>query len=364
MSSMDVIYCTKSLRELECRKKKHDNNSSKPGSRKNQKNILSLNKSTENSEYQSDSGADFHVAPNEGDFSAYSVSSQIVFVAGGRRLSTAGEGDLIFPTSDGKTETLKGAVHIPSLKTRILSTAQLESQGFMIRWPFQYRDVELIRPDGSLCAVFRRESRRLLWKPHISAISARPKIYSTERDWYLILGHPGQKTQDAPLKLAGIKGYKSPSNCETCTKTKITKSKGHSSLRHSSAFAGAIHLDLVGGQKSLTPTTSDNSAPTATWFLLTVHEYTSWKWAWPIYSKKTVPTCINNFSQHLRAKFGKVPKYPHTDSGNEFSNSEVQQILLSHGIEWRKSSSHAPEQNGITERNVRTVIEKMRALHL
>ncbi|KAI0999781.1 hypothetical protein K3495_g8414 [Podosphaera aphanis] len=184
-----------------------------------------------------------------------------------------------------------------------------------------------------------------------------------ELDWHLILGHPGQKTQDATLKLAGIKGYKSPSNCETYTKTKITKSIGHSSLRHSSAFAEAIHLDLVGGQKSLAPT-SDNSALSATWFLLAVDEHTSWKWAWPIYSKKTLPTCINNFLQHLRTKFGKVPKCLHTDSGTEFSYSELQQILLSHGIEWRKSSSYAPEQNGITERNVRTVIEKMRALHL
>ena len=52
------------------------------------------------------------------------------------------------------------------------------------------------------------------------------------------------------------------------------------------------------------------------------------------------------------------------DSGTEFSNSDFQQNLLSRGIEWHRSSSHAPEQNGIVERNVRTVTEKMRALHL
>ena len=33
------------------------------------------------------------------------------------------------------------------------------------------------------------------------------------------------------------------------------------------------------------------------------------------------------------------------------------------GIEWHRSSSRALEQNGIAERNVRTVTEIMRALH-
>lgn len=103
-------------------------------------------------------------------------------------------------------------------------------------------------------------------------------------------------------------------------------------------------MDLVGGQKALYPTTTEKSVPTATWFLLAVDEYTLYKWAWPVYIKKTVPTQIY--------------------CSTEFSNSHLQGELLSHGIEWHRSLSHAPEQNGVAERNVRTVIEKMRALHL
>lgn len=58
-----------------------------------------------------------------------------------------------------------------------------------------------------------------------------------------------------------------------------------------------------------------------------------------------------------------LSKHLHTDSGTEFSNSELQE-LLSRWIEWHKSSSHAPEQNGFVEKNVRIVTKKMRALHL
>lgn len=123
-------------------------------------------------------------------------------------------------------------------------------------------------------------------------------------------------------------------------------------------------MDLVGGQKSLNLTIMDKSIPNATWFLLAVDDFTAWKWAWPIYSKKTVPGQIGHLLEHLKNKFDKTPKCIHTDSGTEFSNSELQELMLSRGIEWQMSSSHAPEQNGIVERNVCTVTEKMRALHL
>ncbi|KAI0994599.1 hypothetical protein K3495_g13583 [Podosphaera aphanis] len=87
-------------------------------------------------------------------------------------------------------------------------------------------------------------------------------------------------------------------------------------------------------------------------------------WAWPIYNKKTVSTTVQHFLEHLHKQHNKTPKRIHTDSGTEFSNSAFQEILQSRGIEWSKSSSHAPEQNRIAERNVRTVTEKMRVLHI
>ncbi|KAI0995640.1 hypothetical protein K3495_g12538 [Podosphaera aphanis] len=87
-------------------------------------------------------------------------------------------------------------------------------------------------------------------------------------------------------------------------------------------------MDLVGGQKSLRPVATDSSVPNATWFLLAVDEYTSWKWAWPIYSKKTVPTRIRQFLKYLKTNHSQTPKVLHTDSGTEFSNAELQEILL------------------------------------
>lgn len=347
-------------KEEDCRKKKKAYKEQKGGIRKQ---ILSLDKLEDKPVYQLDTAADFHVSGNKDDFSSYINSPQTVRVAGGGKVNITGSGDILLPAIDNKTDRLEGAIYMPGQRTRILSTAQLERQGYSICWPRNYRDVQLLRPNGSICANFSRVSGRLIWKPADNTNNS-PQIYSIQRDWHTILGHPGLKAQEATLKMAGIKGYKAPINCETCSKTKITTSKGHGIIRSASTFADVIHMDLVGGQKALSPTTTEKSVPTATWFLLAVDEYTSYKWAWPVYTKKTVPTQIRYFLEHLKTKFNKTPVKIHTDCGTEFSNSHLQEELLSRGIEWHRSSSHAPEQNGIAERNVRTVIEKMRALHL
>ncbi|POS82228.1 hypothetical protein EPUL_005115 [Erysiphe pulchra] len=196
---------------------------------------------------------------------------------------------MFFPTSDGKLEILTGAIHLSGENTRILSTSQLENQSISIYWPSNYQDIELLRPDGTTCAYFRHEAGKLLWKPkHVETVkSVRSSI---KRNWHNILGH------------------------------------------HALNFAEVIHMDLVGGQKSLSPVSADLSVPNATWFLLAVHEYTSWKWAWPIYSKKTDPTKIRQFLEYLKTNHSKTPKILHTDSGTEFSNAELQEILLDRGI--------------------------------
>lgn len=154
-------------------------------------------------------------------------------------------------------------------KYSILSTAQLENQGFSIHWPPNYGDIEHLCQDDTVCTVFHRINGRLMYNPN-DGISKKAQLYPVKRDWHNILGHPGQKAQDAMLKFAEGKGYKFPFDCEICSKAKITKSKGHGSLRNASTFGEAIHMDFVGGQKSLFPTTTDNSVPHATWFLLAV----------------------------------------------------------------------------------------------
>ncbi|KAI0998378.1 hypothetical protein K3495_g9821 [Podosphaera aphanis] len=302
----------------ECKKKAEEEKLAlKHGKCIGNKNVLSLKNPSDDVGYQLGTAADFHVSGNEIDFYSYSHIPKTVRVAGGNQVTAKGYGNLFFPASDGETEYLQGAIHMPGQRNRILSTAKLEKQGFSIRWPSNYRDIELIRSDGTVCDKLRRIFGRFIAIPP-NPDELQTIICSVNRDWHSILGHPGMKAQDIAMKNIDISNYKPSPNCDICTKVKITKCKGHGSLRTAPSFGAVIHMDLVGGQKSLSPTTTDKSIPNATWFLLAVDEFTSWRWAWPVYSKKTVPNKIKYLLQHFKIKFGITPVCINTDSGTEF----------------------------------------------
>lgn len=164
---------------------------------KQKNNVCSLNNNIDNPTFQLDTGADLHVSGNKLDFSSHDSTVQSVRVAGGGHVTSIGCGNLILSSIDNKTEVLNGAIHIPGQKHCILSSAQLEKQGYFLRWPSGYRDEEPIRSDGTICAMFSRTSGRLMFIPKSSTSNnlESPHAYSVQRGWHNILGHPGQKTQ-------------------------------------------------------------------------------------------------------------------------------------------------------------------------
>ena len=91
---------------------------------------------------------------------------------------------------------------------------------------------------------------------------------------------------------------------------------------------------------------------------------TASKWAWPVRPKKDVPLLVENLLAQLANQHGVTPKNIHCGSGTEFLNDAIRSILHTRGITLTYAATKANEQNGITERNVRTVTKRMRALRL
>ena len=73
---------------------------------------------------------------------------------------------------------------------------------------------------------------------------------------------------------------------------------------------------------------------------------------------------IENLLQRISVQHGSVTAKIHCDAGTEFTNSAVRGILDKRGVQIEIAAAKAPEQNGITERNARTVGEKIRSLSL
>ena len=71
---------------------------------------------------------------------------------------------------------------------------------------------------------------------------------------------------------------------------------------------------------------------------------------------------IKKYVQWLTTKFGRQPKYFKVDHGTEFINKEVEKYFSTLGIELQTTAPYSLAQNGIAERENRTLVELARAM--
>ena len=112
--------------------------------------------------FQLDTGADAHVTGSVENLSDYSPSPSYVNVVGGRSVRSSGRGNLLMPSVNGKMESLPGAMLIPG-ENNLVSLEQLEKLGYTLKWS-NTGPIQLLRRDGTVCAVFHRERGRLIWR--------------------------------------------------------------------------------------------------------------------------------------------------------------------------------------------------------
>ena len=74
----------------------------------------------------------------------------------------------------------------------------------------------------------------------------------------------------------------------------------------------------------------------------------------------TVFLAIKSFFRTLKSEFSTYPKHLHFNKGKEV-DSKSQQWLAKKGIKFTTSSPYIYKQNGLVERSIRVILDRLRA---
>lgn len=91
-------------------------------------------------------------------------------------------------------------------------------------------------------------------------------------------------------------------------------------------------------------------------------DYARFRRVYFLQKKEQAKIHIENYLTWFNVQTGNKVKALLTDNGLEFDNSAVRKILADSGCEFRTAAPYAPEQNGLSERANRTIIELTRSL--
>ena len=116
-----------------------------------------------------------------------------------------------------------------------------------------------------------------------------------------------------------------------------------------------VHADLCGPMQ--TKTAGGNL-----YFFLLTHDYTRYSWVYFLQSKDQMLECFKSFKILVEKQYGHSLKVLRTDRDGEFTSKDFRIFCEAQGIQRQLTTFHTPEQNGVTERKNRTVVEMARCM--
>ena len=181
---------------------------------------------------------------------------------------------------------------------------------------------------------------------------------SKENLWHRRFGHLGERNLCTLKKDGLVNGLdynvsKEIDFCESCVSGKIHQSSFPKSGRERAE--GLIHSDVCG--KISSPSLSQ-----AEYFIVFVDDKTHYVWIYVVKHKHEVFGKFVEWKSLVEKSSGYRVKKLRTDNGGEYTSTEFESYLKKEGIEHQYTIPKTPEQNGVSERMNRTLVETVRAM--
>ncbi|KAL0286083.1 UNVERIFIED_CONTAM: Retrovirus-related Pol polyprotein from transposon TNT 1-94 [Sesamum angustifolium] len=144
--------------------------------------------------------------------------------------------------------------------------------------------------------------------------------------------------------------------CEACVQGKQHKKPFPSRTPwRAKAVLELIHTDVYGPMR--TPSHEQNR-----YFILFIDDYSRMTWVYFMREKSEVFKVFKKFKNLVEKQSGLSIKVLRSDRGKEYNNSEFDKFCEEEGIEHQTTVSYNPQQNGVSEKKNRTVMEMARSM--
>ena len=320
----------------------------------------------EANEWCIDSGASKHMTPNKRlmfNFTTFKTPLQVK-LADNHYVFAYGEGDLRFPVFDGAKRYdlfLQGVLYVPRIKKQLLSIPTMVNRGAEIHFKDNTCSVIL---DDKVMHIGRKDG--LLYKLNTEEITAA-FLSSTHGSndsiklWhsrFAHLGYDNLKLLSNKCMVTGLNLNTKETfdrNCDGCAEGKQHRMPFPKKSEHRAADLlelihsdiGCINIDSVGGSK---------------YYVIFIDDYSRFTTVYFLKKKSELLQKFKEFVAAVENHTGKRIKIIRTDNGGEYVSNEFKQFCIDRGIKREVTIPMTPQQNGVSERMNRTIIESARSM--
>ncbi|GJT19667.1 putative RNA-directed DNA polymerase [Tanacetum coccineum] len=175
--------------------------------------------------------------------------------------------------------------------------------------------------------------------------------------WHCRLAHIG-KTRMQKLQREGLLesiNDGSYDKCESCISGKMTKKPFNNNIERATYLLGLIHTDVCGPFRHV-------SMKGASYFLTFTDDFSRYGYVYLLKHKHEVFETFKVFKSEVELQLGKKIKALRSDRGGEYLSQEFKDYLGKNGIVQHLTSPYTPQQNGVSERRNRTLLDMVRSM--
>ncbi len=311
-----------------------------------------------------DSGATCHICNSKEQFDdfCYVQKPQQVTLGDDRKLKVIGIGvvrlKLKLPGGNTKTGRLSDVLYVPELAYNLLSVPKVTEAGKEV--VFDEMQCQISNDQGEVIAVASKTGS--LYYLNCEPLSDNPQVNAAtstakENLWHRRFGHLGEKNLRNLANDGLVIGFdydvsKNIDFCEPCVSGKIHRSSfPRNGRERAKEPLGLIHSDVCGKINS-------RSLGGAEYFVTFIDDKTHYVWIYMLKHKHEVFKTFKQWKSSVENSSGHKVKIFRTDNGGEYMSTEFESYLKLHKYTIPKT----PEQNGVSEKMNRTIVEAVRSM--
>jgi hypothetical protein len=297
------------------------------------------------------------------------------------QIREVGDISLVNRNNESNTVIIKDVGLIPTLAANLISGIKMTDAGFKVS--MDGTDA-VITKDGNTVLTFVKD-RNLYRLPlcPVNKNTNKDSCYAVEDPIQVLdkqqllhcrMGHASPAALAALIKHGMVEDIesipidvKSDHVCNGCITGKAHRVPfGKNKFNRSNAIMDCLHVDLCG------PVFGVNNKETSieavedgdNHFMIAIDEYSRKKWCETFKYKSGATDHLINLINRLEVESGKPLKELHTDGGKEFQSTRFIDYCKSKGIRITITTPYTPQDNPLSERGNRTILERVRpALH-
>ncbi|CAG9132206.1 unnamed protein product [Plutella xylostella] len=309
-----------------------------------------------------DSGATMHMTMHKDwleDISTSNVKS--IRIADNKVLHVEGCGNVTInvPDEQGSVSKIqvRNVLYVPDLSTNLLSVSKIIKSGCKIE--FNESECNIFNQNGQNIAKAGLVSDLYKLITNEKKAQAFPAVVDEDVClWHQRMGHLNfTDTKKLPSCTTGVKltPSKEDIKCISCIEAKQTRQSFPSEGSRATELLEVIHSDVCGPMQTA-------SLGGARYFVTFIDDLSRKVFVYPIKSKAEVLEKFNEFKNLVENELNKKIKKLRTDNGKEYINRNFDSYLKKSGILHQTTVPYTPEQNGLSERMNRTIIEKSKCM--